>query len=373
MRVLHIITGLGLGGAEGVLYRLVLNDKENESIIISLSGESYYSDLFTCLGIKVYYLNMSPKGLNLRCIVDLIILIKKISPDVVQTWMYHANFLGGIITFLFFRKNIFWNLRATHVRSSRNLRFHLFIKLSAILSYCVPCKVICCSESVKLNHEKLGYDKNKTVVINNGYDLERFKFNVKSREAQRSKFKLTDDLKVFGMAARFHPQKDFDNLLKSFQILKLRGYHKFRLLLAGENITTNNTELLKIIKQYDLSENVLLLGIQGNIVEFMNTIDVYVSSSAFGEGFPNVLAEAMACEIPCITTDVGEAKDLVRKEGWVVPTQMPGLLAEAIIKAILGMENKVEWQKRKDECRKIIADNYTLSKMVSEYLLGWSK
>ena len=104
----------------------------------------------------------------------------------------------------------------------------------------------------------------------------------------------------------------------------------------------------------------------------MNTIDIYVSSSSHGEGFPNVIAEAMACQIPCVTTDIGEAKYVVRTEGWVVPPKSPILLAQALSIAINEMADKTGWQKRKKDCRKIIENNFSLSKMIKEYSIAWS-
>jgi glycosyltransferase involved in cell wall biosynthesis len=371
MKILHIITSLGLGGAESVLYRLVANDKKNESVIISLTGHSYYSDLFKSIGVEVYHIDLKNNFLNPKDIFELIFLVKKVSPDIIQTWMYHANLIGGLVSFFFSRKKIYWNLRASFNTKTNTLNSNILFRISVFFSYILPFKIICCSKSVKINHEELGFNKKKMVTINNGYDINYLFDNKKLRQNQHLRFQFNDDMKIFGTAARFHPDKDFHNLLKSFCILKSKGIEKFRLLLVGENVTNQNIELTTLIKNFNLSEHVLLLGVQKNIVEFMNSIDIYVLSSK-SEGFPNVLAEAMACKIPCITTNVGEAKDIVRDHGWVVPSQMPNLLADALSCAAFEIENKCKWQKRKDECRKIIVNNYSLSRMINNYNKIWS-
>jgi hypothetical protein len=168
MQILHIITSLGLGGAEGVLYRIVINDKKNEHVIISLTGKGYYSELYKSLGIKTYCLEFNKNIIFFKNIVGLLRLIKQISPDIIQTWMYHANLISLFVPIVFRKKNIFWNLRATSEISFVNLKSSILAVVLSILSYFIPYKIICCSKSVKLNHKKLGFNSKKLVIINNG-------------------------------------------------------------------------------------------------------------------------------------------------------------------------------------------------------------
>lgn len=372
MKVLHVITGLGLGGAEGVLVRLLIADRSNEYYVISLTSRSYYSDVLETNGIPVYHLNMPSHGLSYMSILELRRLMKRIDPDVVQTWMYHANILAGVVAFFTLRKKIYWNLRATYNPRSNSFHMNWIIGVSVVLSYFIPDQVICCSKSVAGNHRSIGYASNKLIIIENGFDTNLLKRMSSLRKSRRSELKLGSEYMVFGMAARYHPQKDYKTLLDAFALFKSNSNQKeFILLLAGQNIDNENSSLVSYIKERGLDKEVMLLGIQ-SIVEFVNSIDVYISSSAFGEGFPNVLAEAMACEVPCITTDVGEAKDIVENVGWVVPARQPEMLSRAIDEVFLLKRDKSKWRHYEEKAREIIVAKYDLQLMVERYRRVWS-
>lgn len=371
LKVLHIITGLGLGGAEGVLKRLLLAENRNEHYVISLTAKSYYSDILHENGITVYHLNMQSHGFSFRSIKELRGLMKKIDPDVIQTWMYHANVFAGMAAF-FLRKKLYWNLRATYQPRTNNFVFNWLVRLSVILSYFVPDKVICCSKSVAVNHDSLGYASKKLIVIDNGFDTDLLKRIHSLRKAKRDTLRLDMECLVFGMAARYHPQKDYLTLLDAFAMFKQKNpMKKFFLLLAGKDIDKDNHILVTYINERGLEKEVRLLGIQ-NIVEFMNSIDVYISSSAYGEGFPNVLAEAMACEVPCITTDIGEAKDIVKDVGWVVPARQPEVMSRVINDVFLLSNDKKVWKQYEQKAREIIVAKYGLQFMVERYCKVWS-
>jgi len=372
MKVLHVITGLNLGGAEGVLVRLLLADKINENHVISLTAKSYFSDVLQKNGIHVYHLNMPSHSISFKRIKELWWLMKKLDPDVIQTWMYHANVLAGMVAFIFLRKKLFWNLRATYDPNTNNFLFNWVVRVSVILSYFIPDKVICCSKSVAINHSSIGYASKKLIIIDNGFDTDLLKRTPSLRKTKRYSLLFDRDYLVFGMAARFHPQKDFLTLLDAFAIFKKNNSDKkFCLFLAGRDIDKDNRTLTTYIKDRGLDKEVLLLGIQ-NIVEFFNSIDVYISSSAFGEGFPNVLAEAMLCEVPCITTDIGEAKDIVEDVGWVVPVRQPEIMSRVIKEVFLLNKEKKTWRHYEQKAREIIVAKYGLQLMVERYQKVWS-
>lgn len=370
MKVLHIITGLRLGGAEGVLFNLVSNDKINKHYIISLTNKSYYSEFFFKIGIDVHHFNFFDRSRLIKNFMNLVTVIRDISPTHIQTWMYHANFFSILLKPFFINLPFFWNLRGTHSFTSLNFSINFIQVVLSLFSSIVPKKIICCSESVKINHMRY-FNISKLVVVNNGFDTIRLNSSEHERVALRNSLNLSNDSILFGMACRYHPQKDFYTLFESLNLIKTRGF-EFKIILVGSNLNWDNLELVNIIKFYNLENFVLLNGISNNINEFYGVIDFYFMTSFYGEGFPNVIAEAMACGIPCISTNIGEASKIINSLGSIVEPQRPDLFAAEVIKFLKIMEDKSSFGELKNKCREFIESNYGLSKMISNYNNVWS-
>ena len=171
--------------------------------------------------------------------------------------------------------------------------------------------------------------------------------------------------------ARYDKKKDHLNLLNALSLIREKNINFF-CTLVGSNIDKKNFILISEIKRLKLSNNVRLLGQNDNILQVMNGLDVFVQSSSYGEGFPNVVAESMACGTPCIVTDVGDAGLIVGKTGWIVPPNNPNNLAKAIEKALNEMRTK-NWNKRRHKARLRIKENFNISKMLQSYNEVWSK
>lgn len=371
MKVLHIITGLNNGGAEGVLYRLVTHDKSNEHIIISLMDEGKYGPLLMEKGISVHCLNMSQGKLSIKSIAKLFKLIKSAKPDVVQTWMYHADLIGGIVAKSLGIKQVFWNIRhSTFDPSFTKASTIKVAKLCAKLSRTVPSAIVSCSHVAIQPHVDLGYDKSKFTVIGNGYDLDLFKID------DQAKFNIRKELNignkpVLGMVGRYDPQKNHKGLIHALERVLYKGYD-FDLILVGKDLDSQNHELLNLIRNSNLSDKVHLLGQRQDIPSIMNALDIHILSSSYGEGFPNVIAEAMACGTPCIATDIGDVKVIIDDYGWVVEAGDDELITNAILEALELKKQSTEWMKMKALARKHITDNFSISLMIEKYNNVWS-
>ena len=370
MKILHVITSLLDGGAEGVLYRLCYHDKTNEHLIVSLRGQGKYGRLLSKNGIKIYTLNMKPGKFSIFSLYKLIRILKNEKPNIVQTWLYHADFFGGIAAKLAGVNNLIWNIR--HSDFSKNhtkISLLILIRILAKLSYFLPKKIIFCSKNSMKLHSKIGYSEYKMEYVPNGYDIQKFKPSPTKKSIYRPKDKMNNKVTMLGNVARFHPQKDHYNLLNALSILKKRKFF-FKCILVGFNIDKKNKILSKLIKELDLNNEIILLGSQNNINKIMKKIDIHILSSAYGEAFPNVVAEAMACGTPCVVTDVGDSSIIVGKTGWIVKCRDSKLLAYNIMKAIEKSKSK-DWNYQCQAARDRIVNKFTIKQMIECYEKVW--
>lgn len=370
MNVFHIITGLGDGGAESVLYRLCLYDAFNRHAVVSLTDAGKYGPLLQKAGIDVHCLNMPQGRVTIRSLWHLWSLIRRLNPRVVQTWMYHADFIGGVVARLAGVKAVFWGIRHSNLSPGTVKRSTILTaKICAKLSSTVPAHIISCSEQAALAHQQLGYCANKFSVIANGYDLEIFNPDKNAGLCLRHALGVKSSIALLGMVARFDPQKDHTNLIAALSILKKQNIN-FYCLLVGSGMDATNSELVELLRQFDATDNVRLLGRRDDIPAVMNALDVHVLSS-LGEAFPNVLAEAMACATPCVTTNVGDSALIVGETGWVVPPEDPAKLAIALSESIAALADAKAWAARKQQARERIINSFSLAKMLDAYQALW--
>lgn len=372
MIICHVITGLHNGGAEAVLFRLCTSQYSSNyrHLVISLSVPGIYVEKLEKAGIPVFCLNMPSGRVTWSGLVTLYRLLKNENFDVVYTWMYHADLLGGLIGRLCGIRNIIWGIHNANLEMGRN-RFTTLciVRVCAILSYWIPVRIVSCSQAATVLHQQAGYCKDKFVTIPNGYAIDSFVPNMEARHLLRHKLSLAETIPVLGMVARFDPLKDHNNLLQALSILKQRGV-EFVCLLIGPNMVEDNKILTAAIKKYDIKSHLKLLGARDDIPDMMNVLDVHVLSSV-GEAFPNVLAEAMACGTPCVTTNVGDAALILGNTGWVVPSRTPVALADAVANALQKMQDRAAWYERQMAARQHIVTNFSLQKMVAAYGQVW--
>lgn len=372
MKVLHIITSLSDGGAEAVLYRMCKFDKSNTHTVISLMNEQKYVPMLKKIGINVFTLNFSNRQVNLKGMVKLYRLIKKIEPDVVQTWLDHADLVGGVIARFAGKKNIIWGVHHSELKRGESKLSTIFIsRVNALMSYFIPRKIIYCAEESRKAQEKIGYKKSKGIIVFNGYDWKGFKPDNSIVQSLRNELSIHHDTFLIGHVGRYDPQKDLGNLIDAFSILNKKNL-KFQASIVGTELDKENSELVASIKKHDLCMHIHLLGRRDDIEVVMNGIDLFVLSSV-SEAFPNVINEAMLCGTPCVTTDVGDSRFIVGETGWTVRPKDSMALADAIIKAYNEKNsNSSSWIKRKVACRKRVEDNFSIDIMIENYKKVWS-
>ena len=370
MKIIHIITSLFDGGAEGVLYRICCNDKMNKHLVISLRDQGKYGKLLSKRGIKVYALMMKPGKFSFSAFYKLVKILKKEKANIVQTWLYHSDFFGGFAAKLAGSNNLIWNVRHSNFNKNHTPRkLIILINVLAKLSYFLPKKIIFCSKnSIKL-HSKIGYQSKKMEFVPNGYDLQKFRPTHFDNLILKKSILKKKGIPLLGCVARFHPQKDHKNLLQALNLLKQDKIF-FKCILVGFKMNKNNKILSNMIEKLNLNKEIILLGPQTKINKIMSLIDIHILSSKYGEAFPNVVAEAMASGTPCIVTDVGDSSSIVGKTGWIVRPGNSKELAQNIKKAIKKLKSK-NWDYLRLSARKRIVSNFSLKKMIHNYDKIW--
>jgi glycosyltransferase involved in cell wall biosynthesis len=371
LRILHIIVGLNDGGAESVLTRLCLNSKSVQHLVLSFMDAGKFGPILQRAGIIVFCLGAKRGRLNFYNFFHLIFLLRRIKPDVVQTWMYHADLIGGIASRIAGVQRVFWGIRHSTLDKETSKRSTVLIaRICALLSKWLPEKIICCGKKALVVHSNLGYSTIKLQVIQNGYDLNLYKQNNLAREVIRSELKIKSDVFLIGNVGRFDPAKDHVNLFGALEYVA-RKQIDFFCILVGKGMSINNEYLVNLIHGKGLMDKVLLVGQRTDIPAIMNAIDLHVLSSR-SEGFPNVVAEAMACGTPCVSTDVGDALEIIGDANSCCPANDPLALANLIINMFVEWDkDKFLWQARRESGKKHIAKHFSIQGMVSAYEKAW--
>ncbi len=374
MQVLHIITDFNDGGAQAVLYRFIIADKKNTHHVISLMNIGWYGERLAKLGFPVHSLDMPRSKLTRNGLTKLYRLIREIDPDAIQTWMYHSDLIGSLVARLAGKQVIVWGIHNSDLDPAQTaFTTRAIVRTCAAISGAIPRKIISCSEEGVRVHSALGYQLQKMVTIPNGYDVSEFAPNLAARQELRQQWQIPEGTTLVGMVARWNPQKDHANLIAALAHLQTQTQSPYHCVLIGSKLGTDNQTLVELLDRYRVKDRVTLLGIREDIPAVMNALDIHVLSSAYGEAFPNVVAEAMACETPCIVTDVGDAGLIVGDAGWVVPSSDAVRLGDAMAGAIELMSDLPAWQQRQAQCRQRIEANFSVQNMVAKYNEVWER
>lgn len=304
-KIVHVITDLDIGGAEMMLHRLLCASSESaeyQHTVISLTTIGPIGEKLIARGFPVFECGLGSLGTMPAALLRLRKLLLQVRPDIVQTWMYHADFLGGLVARSCGFKHIIWGIRSTQVPINSRLT-GVLVKINALISHYLPEKIVCVANAAMESHRQFGFDAKRMVVIGNGIDLDDFL--AESKPLAQARIAASQPI-VIGCVGRFHPDKGQDLLLQSFaQLLQQRP--NLQLMLIGRGCDASNNELRELMDLLKLHHAVQLLGERQDIASLLQSMDIYCMPSR-SEGFPNGLVEAMACGLPCVATDVGDAR-----------------------------------------------------------------
>lgn len=360
MKIVLVITGLGMGGAErqvcdladkffsrgyqvkiAYLLKPVVVKPKNENIeLIWLGGGKTPVSMFNAL-------------------IKLIKLLRKEKPNVVHSHMFHANILSRISrVFVSFPRLISTAHSSNEGGKPRMLAYRFTDFLATVFSNVSD-------DAVEKYEKRKAAPVGKMITTVNGIDTDYFHFTQEARNKIRKKYDL-ENKRVFIAIGRFHEAKDYPNLLKSF--FKLTEKHTdIHLLIVGDGELRSSLE--KIISSKNMTNSVTLLGIRNDIPELLSAADIYVMSSAW-EGLPLVIAEAMAVERVLVSTDCGGTREMIGDSGFLVAPQNSAELAK-------GMENALLLSSEEEKALGIAARNrikskYSLDSVVDNWLKIYS-
>ena len=326
--IVHVITEIGSGGAERMLLRLVTMSANYRHVVVSLSDGGSLAPAFLAAGADVRSLRMRRGIPSIRAIFALAKIIRRERPLAVQTWLYHADLIGLLAARLAGFRPLAWNLRCSDM-DLRRYRWttRMVVKVLTALSS-QPAAVLVNSHAGQRWHAALGYRPPRWVFVPNGVDTAEFHSNAEARAQWRKRLGASNDSVVIGMVARRDPMKDHETAFAAAAATARRNRNVI-FVFAGNGVTPDDPAIAHLAKA--VGAPVHLLGECRDIAELTAAFDIAVLSSAFGEGFPNVVAEAMAAGVPCVVTDVGDAAVIVGDTGRVVPPRSPKALAQALV------------------------------------------
>ena len=325
MKIVHVITSTHTGGAEMMLLKLLstLDREIYDPLVISLVSIGPIGEQIRSLGITVHCFGMRRGIPDIRVVWWLARLLRRERPGLIQTWMYHADLIGGLAAGLAGGIPVVWGIRMGTIFPEQFKRTTIWTaRACAGLSRRLPARIVCCSEASRVVHTRMGYAADRMLVIPNGFDLGAFRPDPAAGPTLRRELGIPAPAPLIGLVARFHPQKDHATFFAAARRLH-RTYPDAHFILCGDGISWENLELAAEADQAGLRGCCHLLGRRSDMPFIQAALDFASSSSSTGEGFPNVLGEAMACGVPCAVTDVGDSALIVGDTGRVVPSRDP--------------------------------------------------
>ena len=332
--------------------------------VISLRGLGALGEELRGLGVQVECMGLKSLANAPLALWRLVRRIRAIDPDIVQTWMYHSDLIGGLSARLAGKRNLLWGVRVADLSPDMGVpRSTILIRrLCARLSGIVPARIVYVAEAARLVHERLGYAGGKSVVIQNGYDIPPTA-TVEALRGRRQSLGLTPDCVLIGTAGRYSPQKGYQGFVGAAGRVAAR-HPDAHFLIIGRGVGWENEELAGWVRETGAADRFHLLPEQQDVREWLAAMDIFALNSLM-EGFPNIVAEAMSVGVPCIVTDVGDAALLVDDTGIVIEPRDEEGLTQAMLRLV--SEGKPERSRLGALARERVSRKFSIESIVGRY------
>ena len=342
IRICFLIRRLDEGGAQRQLLTLIKGldkTKYNITLMSFYEGGHYSGEIEHFTHVKYVGLKKSGRWDVFNFIYRLVSQLRQINPDVLHGYLGLSNCLTIFMKPFLPKARMIWGVRASNMDLSQydwltrySYKFECFLSQFAHT-------IIVNSKAGYQHSASNGFPKNKMVVIPNGINTENFKPDPEARTMVRDKLGIKNGETLIGLIGRLDPMKDHSTFLKAAS-LYAKSRENVRFVCIGNGPEPYKKKLVNLANKLGLSNHLLWLGPRNDMPKIYNALDIVSSSSSFGEGFPNVIGEAMACGVPCVVTDVGDSPWVVGETGVVVPPKNPEALAEGWDTCLNGDKNE---------------------------------
>lgn len=322
MKILYVITGLGLGGAERVVCDLAdkMYEKGYQVKIIYLTGDVLTMPVYK--EIELIKINLNNLMSIPKTYLGLSKFIKCYQPDIVHAHMVHANIFTRLVRIITPIKKLICTAHSANEGGGGRMFLYRITHYLSDLTTNV-------SEYASNAYiKKKAVPENGIITVYNGINFNNFKYDEVSGKKIKENLHINSNTKILLAVGRFHNAKNYPNLLRAFKILKEKSSEPFYLLIAGDGEL--RTQLEQLINDLELVKDVILLGRRNDIPALMSACDIFILSSDY-EGLPTVLIEALACEAHVVSTDVSGAREIIGENfGKIVGIGNSQALAQAI-------------------------------------------
>ncbi len=295
--------------------------------------------------------------------------LRKLNPDIIYGYMGGTNEICLVMARLLRAKAV-WGIRSSNMDLAHyGWKSRLLFQLGAFLSRGADLLIVN-SHAGRNHYEAHGYDPRRMIVVHNGINTDIFSPDGSAGTSFRREQGIKEGEILIGHVGRIDPMKDHPSFLHAAALLA-RERKDIRFVCVGKGSPPLTKEMLDLSENLGLSGILTWTGVRTDMKAVYNAIDIFTSSSSFGEGFSNVIGEAMACGRICVVTDVGDSSLIVGESGFVVPPNDHRAIAGAWRKVLaLSREDRLA---KGEEARERIRENFTTERLVrntTEHLLA---
>jgi glycosyltransferase involved in cell wall biosynthesis len=365
-KVVFLIRDLNYGGAQRQLVTLVKALHQEDCLDVTVlhfySGGPLLKDLID-RGIPTISLEKQERWDVLGFFSRLFWHLKRIQPDVLHGYLGESNIAAIFMKPFFPSTRIIWGIRGSNTPSGRYGWLGNLLSLLERLLSSFTDLIIVNSHTGKTDYLDRGYAPDKMVVISNGIDTERFQPDSEAGAKVRSEWGISENTILIGLVGRLSPMKDHPTFLQAAALLS-KEREDVRFVCVGVGDENYAKELYQLADDLGISEKIIWAGGRSDMPAVFNALNIACSSSSDGEGFPNVVGEAMACGVPCVVTDVGDSAWIVGDKGIVVPPKNPEALAAGWNSLLnLALTDKLALA---EKARKTIVEKFSVKNLVRE-------
>lgn len=371
MKILFFIQDLGMGGVVrqiSILSEHLARRGHDVSVLALYTMNQNWKLIWKLDSIDVQSLLIQhPAGVLsagvklIKATLELRNLLKRGNIQILYSYQGHvARFISWLATRGVANTRLIWGIQGSGQRNTlyrNDWKVSLPFHLCRWVSVSIPL-MIANSEAGYAHRKASGYHCINQLVVDNGFDTDKFKPDPEARTRVRSEWKIKDE-KLIGVVARLAPSKGHPTFLDAAALLS-KERKDLRFVIVGDGPRDYLGKLQLLSQELVVSDHIMWVGAREDMSAIYNALDILCSSS-YTEGFPNVIGEAMACGVPCVVTDVGDSAKIVGDEGIVVPPANPQMLAKGLRAMLLKLSDIKPYQ-----IRDRIVKHFTIESMVDK-------